>query len=72
MTDHQGVREKDAAKIAAWTSRAEYGSDLIVDLFKAYEIEYAALNPGATFRGAARFARQLWEQHDAPDHPLQP
>ncbi len=51
MTDHQGLREKDAAKIAAWTSRAEYGSDLIVDLFKAYEIEYAALNPGATFRG---------------------
>ncbi|MGQ0550988.1 MAG: thiamine pyrophosphate-binding protein [Armatimonadota bacterium] len=29
----------------------EYGSDLIVDLLKAYEIEYAALNPGATFRG---------------------
>ncbi len=32
-------------------SVAEYGSDLIVDLMKAYEIEYAALNPGATFRG---------------------
>ena len=31
--------------------RAEYGSDLIVDLCKAYGIEYAALNPGATFRG---------------------
>lgn len=30
---------------------AEYGSDIIVDLMKAYEIEYAALNPGATFRG---------------------
>ncbi len=30
---------------------AEYGSDLIVDLMKAYGIEYAALNPGATFRG---------------------
>lgn len=29
----------------------EYGSDLIVDLLKAYEVEYAALNPGATFRG---------------------
>ena len=36
----------------AQTSRKlEYGSDLIVDLLKAYEIEYAALNPGATFRG---------------------
>ncbi|HEY3246862.1 MAG TPA: thiamine pyrophosphate-binding protein [bacterium] len=32
-------------------SRAEYGSDVIVDLFRAHEIEYAALNPGATFRG---------------------
>lgn len=28
-----------------------YGSDLIVDLLKAYDVEYAALNPGATFRG---------------------
>ncbi len=32
-------------------SVAEYGSDIIVDLMKAYKIEYAALNPGATFRG---------------------
>lgn len=29
----------------------EYGSDLIVDLLKAYQIEYAALNPGSSFRG---------------------
>ncbi len=29
----------------------EYGSDLIVDLLKAFRIEYAALNPGASFRG---------------------
>ncbi|MGH2374271.1 MAG: thiamine pyrophosphate-binding protein [bacterium] len=31
--------------------RAAYGSDLIVDVLKALGIEYAALNPGATFRG---------------------
>lgn len=30
---------------------AQYGSDVIVDLMKAFQIEYAALNPGATFRG---------------------
>lgn len=30
---------------------ARYGSDFIVDLLKALEIEYVALNPGATFRG---------------------
>jgi acetolactate synthase-1/2/3 large subunit len=29
----------------------KFGSDLIVDLFKLYQIEYAALNPGSTFRG---------------------
>ena len=28
-----------------------YGSDLIVDLLKTFQVEYAALNPGATFRG---------------------
>ncbi len=31
--------------------RPEYGSDVVVDLLKAFEIEYVALNPGATFRG---------------------
>ncbi|HWO43138.1 MAG TPA: thiamine pyrophosphate-binding protein [Candidatus Eisenbacteria bacterium] len=31
--------------------RAEWGSDIVVDLLKAFEIEYVALNPGATFRG---------------------
>jgi acetolactate synthase I/II/III large subunit len=30
---------------------ARYGSDLIVDVLRALGIEYAALNPGATFRG---------------------
>ncbi|MDR7484900.1 MAG: thiamine pyrophosphate-binding protein [Armatimonadota bacterium] len=34
-----------------YPSAAQYGSDIIVDLMKAYGIEYAALNPGATFRG---------------------
>lgn len=29
----------------------KYGSDLIVDVLRALGIEYAALNPGATFRG---------------------
>jgi len=29
----------------------EYGSDVIVDMMKAYDIEYAAFNPGASFRG---------------------
>jgi acetolactate synthase-1/2/3 large subunit len=31
--------------------RPEWGSDIIVDLLKAFEFEYVALNPGATFRG---------------------
>src|SRR5262245_61583495 len=28
-----------------------YGSDLVVDLFKQFEIPFAALNPGASYRG---------------------
>jgi thiamine pyrophosphate-dependent acetolactate synthase large subunit-like protein len=31
--------------------KPEYGSDVVVDLMKAFDIEYAAFNPGATFRG---------------------
>jgi thiamine pyrophosphate-dependent acetolactate synthase large subunit-like protein len=30
---------------------ARYGSDLIADLLRVYDIPYAAINPGATFRG---------------------
>jgi thiamine pyrophosphate-dependent acetolactate synthase large subunit-like protein len=29
----------------------QYGSDVVVDLMKAFDIEYAAFTPGATFRG---------------------
>ncbi|HEV2282493.1 MAG TPA: thiamine pyrophosphate-dependent enzyme [bacterium] len=36
---------------AAHAGRPEYGSDLIVDVLRGLGIEYAALNPGATFRG---------------------
>ncbi|MDP2932496.1 MAG: thiamine pyrophosphate-binding protein, partial [Chloroflexota bacterium] len=30
--------------------KAEYGSDVLVDLLKALDVEYVALNPGASFR----------------------
>ena len=30
---------------------AEYGSDVVVDMLKAFDIEYTAFNPGASFRG---------------------
>jgi len=36
---------------AVLKQKAQYGSDVIVDLMKAFDIEYAAFNPGATFRG---------------------
>ena len=32
-------------------SKAKWGSDVVVDLLKAYGIEYVAFNPGSTFRG---------------------
>ncbi|HTE04338.1 MAG TPA: thiamine pyrophosphate-binding protein, partial [bacterium] len=51
MSDGQDVQAVDRVAATSGRSRAAYGSDIIVDLMKAYEIEYAALNPGATFRG---------------------
>ena len=32
------------------STKAEYGSDVLVDLLKALDIEYIAMNPGASFR----------------------
>jgi acetolactate synthase-1/2/3 large subunit len=31
--------------------KPEYGSDIVVDILKSLGIEYAAMNPGASFRG---------------------
>jgi acetolactate synthase-1/2/3 large subunit len=36
---------------SSWTATPQYGSDVIVDLLKAVGIEYAAFNPGSSFRG---------------------
>jgi len=33
------------------TRQPQFGSDLIVDLMEAFDIEYAAFNPGSSFRG---------------------
>lgn len=41
----------NAAKIGSRRKRPEYGSDVIAELMKKFDIEYAAFNPGATFRG---------------------
>jgi len=30
---------------------SRYGSDLIVDVIKQYDIDYVSFNPGASFRG---------------------
>jgi thiamine pyrophosphate-dependent acetolactate synthase large subunit-like protein len=32
-------------------SQAEYGSDLVVEMFRSLDIPYVSLNPGASFRG---------------------
>jgi thiamine pyrophosphate-dependent acetolactate synthase large subunit-like protein len=39
------------AQSRAEKKQPEFGSDVVVDLMKAHDIEYAAFNPGATFRG---------------------
>ena len=49
--------------------RAEWGSDVIVDLLKAFEIEYVAINPGATFRGSHDSLVNYGGNH-APDRSL--
>ena len=51
MSNGHDVQAVSRAAVATGRPRSEYGSDVIVDLMEAYEIEYAALNPGATFRG---------------------
>jgi len=38
-------------KISGKKMKPQYGSDVIVDLMKAFHIEYAAFNPGSSFRG---------------------
>jgi acetolactate synthase-1/2/3 large subunit len=40
-----------STRSADYPSQAEFGSDYIVEIMQALGIEYAAFNPGATFRG---------------------
>ena len=40
-----------AQEKAARTTKAEYSSDVIVDMLRALGIEYVALNPGSSYRG---------------------
>jgi acetolactate synthase I/II/III large subunit len=40
-----------ALSVEARRSQAEFGSDYVVEMMRALGIEYAAFNPGATFRG---------------------
>ncbi|MBI2184093.1 MAG: thiamine pyrophosphate-binding protein [Thaumarchaeota archaeon] len=42
-----GTSDESSAKS---TRKPEYVSDMLVDLMKAYDVEYVALNPGATVR----------------------
>ena len=49
-----GVDTNSAAvgeRVSAAAPSRRYGSDVIVDLLKQFEIPYAALNPGASYRG---------------------
>ena len=40
-----------APKAAPHPPKDRWASDVIVDLLHAYDLPYAALNPGASFRG---------------------
>ncbi|MFC1872365.1 thiamine pyrophosphate-binding protein [Chloroflexota bacterium] len=43
--------EKTTAKTNQTLNKAEYGSDVIVDVLKELDIEYISMNPGATLQG---------------------
>ena len=46
-------------------SDRRWQSDVIVDMIKRYGFEYISLNPGASYRGPARFAGQLRGERSA-------
>jgi acetolactate synthase I/II/III large subunit len=50
-TKDKGDQEVAKAESRIEKKQPQYGSDVVVDLMKAFDIEYAAFNPGATFRG---------------------
>jgi len=50
-TDYSTVPDPTKHPPLPPVDRLRFGSDLIVDAIKAHEIEYVALNPGASFRG---------------------
>ncbi len=56
MTDGIIALDTNAAALgqltpAAGPTHGRYGSDVVVDLLKQFQIPYAALNPGASYRG---------------------
>jgi len=51
MTDLLSRPAASPALVPGSYGKQRYGSDVIVDLLRGFGIEYAALNPGATYRG---------------------
>ncbi len=49
--DHASAPVGELFAAAAPADGTRYGADAIVDLLHAYDVEYVALNPGASFRG---------------------
>ena len=50
--------------------RAEWGSDVVVDLLKAFEVEYIAINPGADVHWG--ICTSIWGTPDLDDLPRKP
>src|SRR5262249_9657745 len=46
-----GVRLDEQTVATTRPARAEWGSDVVVDMLRLLGVEYVALNPGASFRG---------------------
>ncbi|HZS02120.1 MAG TPA: thiamine pyrophosphate-binding protein [Chloroflexota bacterium] len=52
MAIEEGARPTDLPMgIPPYTGAAEWGSDVVVDVLRALDVEYVALNPGSSYRG---------------------
>src|SRR5215207_8715726 len=49
--DYRTVVKGEAVAAAPPADARRYGADVVVDLLQQYDIPYAALNPGSSFRG---------------------
>src|SRR5258707_1188764 len=51
LQTESGVRLDQLTVTATRPAQAEWGSDVVADMLRLLDVEYVALNPGASYRG---------------------